>query len=970
MKVVISEPALDALLAYRDRNPDLVAKALARLDEGRCTVLQLAGSTRAVWVRSIDDDVAIYFTHGQAAGDEELRITFVGPPPSELNNDLRQVLYMAGEIDFQDLPGQVRVEDRRDDTLLPTLPSRELGPERTLQSYLEPSEESMLRVMERLDDPDLVDDLHGRRYRVFAGLRTAQQLPIRLSPQQQRLLRHPLPMLIQGTAGSGKTTLVAHLAHQQLLGPDSPSSILVVAYTQELVDFTGAILAALDELDGTDSASTQLRTWRNLCADLVTSAGLEPITWAPDNFFFEQLTTYARGEKRHSSAVSQAEELFEFIRSTLKGQIIDGESPLMSRKAALAMPHSSVDRFMDRRQAYEIAANYQFALASNGLSDDSDAAWRLLTACDSLPKYDYVLVDEAQDYTLVQLVLLSKLCKDTRHLVFAGDVNQALYPSHFTWERARSALWFAGNTDPPPTFSIEYNYRNPQPITEMSNALLKMRAKSLDLAVVEPSKSNQPLTPRPMRLVLSQERIDALVRDMAVRVGSFAVIYHGTAPQIIIDDIPFERSFTPRTVKGLEFNVVCLVNFNESYQQLASKSNRKRRKPRSLDFNEVYVAVTRAREQLILLDRTTLTSGLWESSQLAPFIDQSESEPALRRLVEARYENRSRGDWEIDALNFESQQAFAAAGECWERAGNLRNAARNYERGGRWQRALEIYISIDDFDGCARCAVATGRAREAATFFERAGQFGAAASTWAKLGDYAQAARLYLTAAEAAPGIDKWELAGRYHRMANSFEVAARCYERAQLLDEAIDCWILCGELLRTAALQDTLGRARDAATSRAKHYEARGQPEEAGRQWAKAGEHPRAAQLLDDAGQAVSAAREWLLAGDPHRAADRFEAGGDLGSAAAALEQAGDSADLPTLVRLLIALDRPERAAQLLAHAGEHQRAAQLMDAHISELIQSRRYREAALFLRSSGRHLRAMWWAFRARLNKRADL
>ena len=248
VRIVVSETALESLLAYSGQEPEhsrLVTSALdALIEEGHDRqVLKLSGSPRPIWTHPLDKSKVIYFTYGHGADTLELRIVFVGSSPSDPESDLRHVLVTAGDVPYHEIPDKIWMNDRRTATAPPELPEMVLGKDASLDNYLTPSDDVLFEALDHEDKA--ADDLHGRRYRVLTGLRSAQELPIRLSPQQERLLGIPLPLLFQGVAGSGKTTIVAQFAHRQLLEAQIAPSVLIVTYTEELRQFTETILAGL-----------------------------------------------------------------------------------------------------------------------------------------------------------------------------------------------------------------------------------------------------------------------------------------------------------------------------------------------------------------------------------------------------------------------------------------------------------------------------------------------------------------------------------------------------------------------------------------------------------------------------------------------------------------------------------------------------------------------------------------------------
>ena len=649
---------------------------------------------------------------------------------------------------------------------------------------------------------------------------------------------------------------------------------------------------------------------------------MAPFAWAADDFFLKQLHLQGGSSAIAAKTKLLKYEIHEFIRSTLKGRAVDPASPPPPpRGEFFKMESMPLDGLIDRGTLYDLAQHYQHALAVRGLSEDTDAARQLLAHIDEFPKYDYVMVDEVQDYTFVQLILLSRLCRRMEGLLFAGDANQVLHSVSFTWQQARQAIWKAWKCPPPEPVTIDYNYRNPQPVTELANTVLKRRAIELGMPISAPTLSNQPLTPRPIRLVLPQAGIEALLAELASKIGSLGIISKYESGDIFINDIKLERLFRPESAKGLEFNVVCLVNFNEDYKELVAGTKDSSRCKRHLLFNEVYVSVTRARAQLLLLDRRRLWAGLWESHDLHRLIDDAESADSLSRLVTARFENRTRQDWEFDAMQFEEARAYKAAGECWERSGRPEKAAFNYERGGRLDKALDIYRSIQRFEEGARVALRLRKNKDAAEFLELAGQLTKAAELWASLGRNSRAAQLARRAAEEGlPGGD-WSMVGKYYVGDTKYKEAAACYERASNWAKAAESWLAAGDPARAAERYEQARHWAKAADS-----------------WLAAGDPARAAERYEQARHWAKAADSWLAAGDPARAAERYEqarhwakaadswlAAGEPLQAAAAMERQGrDKEAAATRAKFHEQQGRFQEAAEQWLAAGQPARAAE----------------------------------------------
>ena len=88
--------------------------------------------------------------------------------------------------------------------------------------------------------------------------------------------------------------------------------------------------------------------------------------------------------------------------------------------------------------------------------------------------FDHVIVDEAQDISVPELVLLARNLGETPNgLFFAGDIGQRIFRSPFPWRSA--GVNIRGRSR-----SLKVNYRTSHQIREKSDLLLPSRLLELD----------------------------------------------------------------------------------------------------------------------------------------------------------------------------------------------------------------------------------------------------------------------------------------------------------------------------------------------------------------------------------------------------------------------------------------------------------------------------------------------------------
>ncbi|RPI24152.1 MAG: hypothetical protein EHM61_17905, partial [Acidobacteria bacterium] len=139
-------------------------------------------------------------------------------------------------------------------------------------------------------------------------------LSLYLTPEQRDLLRTPLPVLVSGTAGSGKTTMaVYYLAHPRFAG----RSRLFLTYNVHLRNFSERLYRSLVCLtERTDDPPPDFLTFKELCFRLLATDGrsrFQPEREVDLNTFQEMLRRLPAASKLDAALV------WEEIRSIIKG---------------------------------------------------------------------------------------------------------------------------------------------------------------------------------------------------------------------------------------------------------------------------------------------------------------------------------------------------------------------------------------------------------------------------------------------------------------------------------------------------------------------------------------------------------------------------------------------------------------------------------------------------------------------------
>ncbi|WSE10977.1 AAA family ATPase [Streptomyces sp. NBC_01445] len=234
----------------------------------------------------------------------------------------------------------------------------------------------------------------------------------------------------------------------------------------------------------------------------------------------------------------------------------------------------------------------------NSAGDDSEGAVRMLRGKDlqdslidesALPTADpdrlagpfaHIVVDEAQELTDAEWQMLLLRCP-SRSFTIVGDRAQARHGFTESWEER---LERAG-LDRIKLASLSINYRTPEEV--MTEAEPVIRAELPD--------ANVPTSIRSSGVPV----VHGPVTDLDSILGTWLAA-HDDGIACVIGDPTFRatsrvRSLTPELSKGLEFDLVVLIDPEEFGDGIEGAVDR-------------YVAMTRATQQLVILTRSFLTS--------------------------------------------------------------------------------------------------------------------------------------------------------------------------------------------------------------------------------------------------------------------------------------------------------------------------------------------------------------------------
>ena len=287
---------------------------------------------------------------------------------------------------------------------------------------------------------------------------------ISFDEDQATILGLPAPIVLVGSAGSGKTALTLERLRQ------APGDVLYLSLSPWLVDHSRDLYQAHGYEN--DAQQVDFLSFREYLDSIRVPEGRE-VTPADFQHFLAR--------KGRGLGLNDAHKVFEEIRGVITGPVAaPGEGGSgggwLSRDAYLELGvRQSIFLEEERPRVYDVFERYLAFLEEAGLFDPNLVAHAYLDRVE--PRYDFVVVDEVQDVTTVQLLLVLKALRAPGAFLLTGDANQIVHPNFFSWAAVKSLLFhdrdLAGHGEI--VRVLHANYRSTAVVTAVANRILKLK---------------------------------------------------------------------------------------------------------------------------------------------------------------------------------------------------------------------------------------------------------------------------------------------------------------------------------------------------------------------------------------------------------------------------------------------------------------------------------------------------------------
>ena len=360
---------------------------------------------------------------------------------------------------------------------------------------------------------------------------------------QQAIFNLHTPLIIIGAAGSGKTVLVLEKL-KQLKG-----NVAYISLSNYLVENARKIYFSQgyeNEESEVDFLSFHqyLESWQILQGKEINFRAFEQWFIRHAQYLkikepyrvYEEFKGVLTGSPLHTSFLSKA----EYLTLGIKQSIFTADK---------------------REEVYGLFVKYLEWMKENNFYDSNMLSFEYLQLVK--PRYDYVMIDEVQDITGIQLKCILQSLNNKTNFILTGDSNQIVHPNFFSWSKIKTYLYQHG-TDNKQVQVLQVNYRNSPEVVRLSNDLLKIKNQRFGSIDKESNYLIDTISTQKGEVLLMQDndKVEAELNRKTQDSTHYAVI---VADNQLKDEarkyFKTPLIFSVQEAKGLEYENVILLNF-------------------------------------------------------------------------------------------------------------------------------------------------------------------------------------------------------------------------------------------------------------------------------------------------------------------------------------------------------------------------------------------------------------------------
>lgn len=511
-------------------------------------------------------------------------------------------------------------------------------------------------------------DYYTYDYEAWKDVEEDNMANLALSEEEITILQNAkFPFFVSGLAGSGKSTVLYYLyanIYKYMAQKHPNHNMLFMSYNDTLVDKARLSVKSIlsyhssnQEFDFKQYFENQdnLKHF-NSCfvsfRDFLKNAFLNEESY--ERFSDEKYISYEKFRELYRSEYQHGKKLspsivWSVIHSFIKGRGLSAFTPLDYESDAMSRNDRTVTQEV-YEEVYKIWKDWYKHYYENGEKwDDLDLVRYVLTNGDFqnvFHNYSVIFCDEAQDFTKLEIDLILSLSKHSEYnlsfnpkdqripIAFAGDPNQTISPTGFRWAGTK-ALFNKAFEDALNGYSelddqeLSINYRSQLGIVKFANSIQSIRYKYFDETSKERKLQKVREDPKDdnkdalkytgfyfyddnKELILSN-----LTNANVITAGDGEVGDLADFPDIKNENVKLKTAIG---TKGLEYDAVMIFNFSsdpaiKSFQKIVNDepfADESEKYEISHFFTKLYIAISRARYQLFIVDTKESYEMFWK----------------------------------------------------------------------------------------------------------------------------------------------------------------------------------------------------------------------------------------------------------------------------------------------------------------------------------------------------------------------
>ena len=413
------------------------------------------------------------------------------------------------------------------------------------------------------------------------------------------------PLLIRGSAGTGKSAVLLHGLQaylQQLPLFDSKPRILFVTYTKALTSVHRELLKRLEVSIGV-GGNVEVARWDQIAVRHCSlpnngivdgkdgeKAGIERLEIMEGAIEYVE-SSYARSASNPVTQMKRrmnTEYFWEEIEDLIIGRRVDSWEAYSAVNARRGRGKALSTRQL--KAMWKIHEAFTRWLESSGWTTWARVRADAVTRVEGLgesSKYDAVFIDEAQDMDSSASRMLTLLSKSGARVFFAGDLDQSIYGIAVPWSLAHPDIDVRYRST-----VLKHNYRNSSGIWRAVEYYLSHGGAEEDESRLLPAVSHGERLPVQVRISSPDDeiaKIQELIGDARAKhgldLGDCAVLVprieyakeiadvlsknglhakYSTDKQINLAERGSVKVITQHSAKGMEFPFVIVAGFDQA----------------------------------------------------------------------------------------------------------------------------------------------------------------------------------------------------------------------------------------------------------------------------------------------------------------------------------------------------------------------------------------------------------------------